>query len=652
MEQRIISNIKSLAIDMIDKANSGHPGIVLGASPILYTLYSKHLNVNPEDHNWINRDRFVLSAGHGSAMLYSNMYMSGFDISLEDLKNFRRIGFKTPGHPEYGITPGVEISTGPLGQGIASAVGMALGAKILNSKYNNDKKPLFDFKVYVLCGDGDLMEGISYEAISFAGNLKLDNLIVIYDSNKISLDGETDLTFTENVIKRFDSMGWKTILVEDGENIDLIDQAIIKAKKSKKPTLIEVRTVIGRGSLIENSNQIHGKPLSKDDIIQLKNKLNINKESFYVDHEARNSYIDNIKNRVADKYYEWQFKFNEYVEKNLNGDYNKIDYLFRKNIEIENIDINFDNNLNEATRDTNARIMNEIADKIDYFIGGSADLASSTKTYLKNYNDIKIDDFSGKNIWFGVREHAMGAILNGLATLNFKVFGSTFLVFSDYLKPAIRLSSLMGLPVVYIFSHDSIDIGEDGPTHQPIEQLAMLRSIPNTNVFRPADANELLGSWNYILNSKKTSILVLGRNQTPILKSSTKDVSKGAYIIRKEKNNLHAIIISTGSEVNKSILIADELYEKYKLDIRVVSMVSMNLFLEQSKEYQNSIIPEGYRVIVVEPSTSFGWDKFVYSEKYLICLDKFGESGSKDEVLKHMNFDYNSIKERIIKLLM
>ena len=652
MEQRIISNIKSLAIDMIDKANSGHPGIVLGASPVLYTLYSKHLNVNPEDHNWINRDRFVLSAGHGSAMLYSNMYMSGFDISLEDLKNFRRIGFKTPGHPEYGITPGVEISTGPLGQGIASAVGMALGAKILNSKYNNDKKPLFDFKVYVLCGDGDLMEGISYEAISFAGNLKLDNLIVIYDSNKISLDGETDLTFTENVIKRFDSMGWKTILVEDGENIDLIDQAIIKAKKSKKPTLIEVRTVIGRGSLIENSNQIHGKPLSKDDIIQLKNKLNINKESFYVDHEARNSYIDNIKNRVADKYYEWQFKFNEYVEKNLNGDYNKIDYLFRKNIEIENIDINFDNNLNEATRDTNARIMNEIADKIDYFIGGSADLASSTKTYLKNYNDIKIDDFSGKNIWFGVREHAMGAILNGLATLNFKVFGSTFLVFSDYLKPAIRLSSLMGLPVVYIFSHDSIDIGEDGPTHQPIEQLAMLRSIPNTNVFRPADANELLGSWNYILNSKKTSILVLGRNQTPILKSSTKDVSKGAYIIRKEKNNLHAIIISTGSEVNKSILIADELYEKYKLDIRVVSMVSMNLFLEQSKEYQNSIIPEGYRVIVVEPSTSFGWDKFVYSEKYLICLDKFGESGSKDEVLKHMNFDYNSIKERIIKLLM
>lgn len=625
MDNKIVNNIKSLGIDMINKAGSGHPGIVLSAASIIYTLYAKHMNVNIDDPLWENRDRFVLSAGHGSALLYATLYMAGF-LSLDDLKQFRHIDSKTPGHPEYGVTNGVDMSTGPLGQGIASAVGMAIAGKKLNKTYKSLKEQsLFDYNVYVLCGDGDLMEGISYEATSLAGSLKLNNLIVLYDSNDISLDGKTKGVFDDNIIDRFKALNWNTILVKDN-TVSNIDKAIKKAKKSDRPTLIQIKTILGDGSIDENTNKVHGSPLDKDDIAKLKLKLKINPEEFYVDLSMKEYFSKQISERSLKKY-----NLFKQLSKDLN--YNKEEH------KIDLSDLNFDSNLKESLRVTNGKIMKEIEKQLPNFIGGSADLASSTKTII---ND---------NINFGVREHAMGAILNGLALSNFYAFGSTFLVFSDYLKPSMRLSCLMNLPVTYIFTHDSINIGQDGPTHQPIEQLISLRSIPNMFVFRPADAKEIVGSWEYIINNKKPSCLVLSRNEVSLNKlTNAKSVMYGGYIVRKE-NNLYATIISTGSEVELSIKIADYLYENYKLDIRVVSMPSRELFLSQSKEYQESIIPKGYRNIVIEAGSKYGWEGFVYSDKYLITLDRFGCSGTSDEVLNEMDFSYDKILQKIIKLL-
>ena len=625
MNNKIVNNIKSLGIDMINKAGSGHPGIVLSAASIIYTLYAKHMNVNIDDPLWENRDRFVLSAGHGSALLYATLYMAGF-LSLDDLKQFRHIDSKTPGHPEYGVTNGVDMSTGPLGQGIASAVGMAIAGKKLNKTYKSLKEQsLFDYNVYVLCGDGDLMEGISYEATSLAGSLKLNNLIVLYDSNDISLDGKTKGVFDDNIIDRFKALNWNTILVKDN-TVSNIDKAIKKAKKSDRPTLIQIKTILGDGSINENTNKVHGSPLDKDDIAKLKLKLKINPEEFYVDLSMKEYFSKQISERSLKKY-----NLFKQLSKDLN--YNKEEH------KIDLSDLNFDSNLKESLRVTNGKIMKEIEKQLPNFIGGSADLASSTKTIINN------------NINFGVREHAMGAILNGLALSNFYAFGSTFLVFSDYLKPSMRLSCLMNLPVTYIFTHDSINIGQDGPTHQPIEQLISLRSIPNMFVFRPADAKEIVGSWEYIINNKKPSCLVLSRNEVSLNKlTNAKSVMYGGYIVRKE-NNLYATIISTGSEVELSIKIADYLYENYKLDIRVVSMPSRELFLSQSKEYQESIIPKGYRNIVIEAGSKYGWEGFVYSDKYLITLDRFGCSGTSDEVLNEMDFSYDKILQKIIKLL-
>lgn len=640
MDREIVNNIKSLGIDMIDCANNGHPGIVLGAANIIYTLYAKHMNINVEDPTWENRDRFVLSAGHGSALLYATLYMAGFDLTIDDLKRFRHIHSKTPGHPEYNVTMGVDMSTGPLGQGIASAVGMALAGKISHEKYRLPKKSklgkeqsLFDYHVYVLCGDGDLMEGISYEATSLAGSLKLNNLIVLYDSNNVSLDGKTENTFTENVIERFKALNWNTILVNNN-TISSIDKAIMEAKESDRPTLIEIKTIIGEGSINENSNKVHGKPLDKDDITKLKLKLKIDPTEFYVDMVAKENFSKQIKERSLKKYE----LFNRLVKE---LDYHKTEVNLNLN------DLSFSLDLLEELRTTNGKIMLEIAKRIPNFIGGSADVGSSTKAVLPN----DLNNFVGNNIYFGVREHAMGAVLNGLALNGYYSFGSTFLVFSDYLKPAIRMTALMNLPVTYIFTHDSVNIGQDGPSHQPIEQLVALRSIPNMLVFRPADAEEIVGCWEYIINNKKPSCLVLSRNKIPMNKLTDRRlVAKGGYIVRRE-NDLYAIIICTGSEVNLGIKIADYLYEEYSLDVRVVSMPSKELFLKQPKEYQEEILPKGVRTIVIEAGSKYGWEGFVYSDKYLITLDRFGYSGTKEEVLKEMNFDYDQILQKIVRLL-
>ena len=653
MDNKTISNIKSLGIDMIDQAGSGHPGIVLGAAPLIYTVYARHMNINTADPTWICRDRFVLSAGHGSAMLYATLYLAGFNISLDDLKNFRRVGYKTPGHPEFGHTPGVDMTTGPLGQGIASAVGMAIGEKILENKFKlSDGKPLINYNVYALVGDGDLMEGVSYEACSLAGTLNLDNLIVLYDSNNISLDGDTSNTFTENVIERFNAMGWHTEKVLNGTNVEDIDKAINRSKKSGKPSLIEVKTIIGNGSVNAGKNIVHGKCLSKEDIRSVKRGLDIKDEPFYVDVNNMNKFRNQIVERSARKYELWARNYREFMNNSSEEVIEVFNSFFKpKKIDIINTDFNLDKGIKEATRVTNGKIMTTISKNIHNFIGGSADLSSSTNTYLKDMQDIKDNHYFGKNIWFGVREHSMGSILNGLALSGFKPFGSTFLTFSDYMKPAIRLSALMNLPVNYIFTHDSINIGPDGPTHQPIEQLAMLRSTPNLMVFRPADANELIGCWDVMLNSSGPNALVLSRQDVRTLPSTVPEYVKyGAYPVRKERKQLHGIIIATGTEVFTSLLIAEQLYNEIGLDLRVISMPCQELFLMQQERFKNSLIPGGIKTIVVEAGSSFGWYRFVINEKYLMTIDKFGISGTKGEVEDYCNFTFEQIKERIRKL--
>ncbi len=645
---KTVANLKSLGIDMIDKAGSGHPGIVLSAAPIIYTVYANHMHVNPKDPNWLNRDRFVLSAGHGSALLYACLYMLDF-ITLKDLKEFRQIGSITPGHPEVGITPGVDMSTGPLGQGIASAVGMSIGSKHLKEKFKDTN--LIDYYVYVLCGDGDLMEGVSYEAASLAGTLNLDNLIVLYDSNNTSLDGNTNMTFTEDVRERFDAMGWYTTLVKNGNNINEIDRAIKRAKKSGLPSLIEVKTVLGDGSLNEGTNMTHGKPLEDSDISQLKSKLGIPDVPFWIENPAIREFREKVSSRTMEKYTLWSKEYKGYLNKKSKGKKEQINNFFNKEVTFSVKDNPFEMIDMEATRDSSYRILNFLADQTDLLFGGSADLSSSNKTYIKDGGDFSKDNYNGKNIWFGVREHAMGAILNGIALTGYLPFGSTFLTFSDYLKPAIRMSALMDLPVTYIFTHDSINVGEDGPTHEPIEQLSSLRSIPNFTVYRPADFKETLGAYNAILALKKPSALVLSKQKVKqIGGTSVKKVINGGYIALKEKENLNAILVATGSEVRTCIDIAEELYEE-GYDIRVVSMPSIEQFMKKTKAYKYNVLPAGIKTFFVEAGSSSGLRKFVSNDKYLITVDSFGKSGKSEDVLNKMSFNYDKIKKRIKDLL-
>lgn len=647
-DERIINAIKALSIAQISKAGSGHPGIALGAAPILYTLYSKHLNIDVLDEKWINRDRFVLSAGHASALLYSMLYMSGFDISINDLKEFRQIDSVTPGHPEYGVTKGVDMSTGPLGQGIASAVGIAISAKYLKEKFNG----LISYNTYVLCSEGDLMEGVSYEACSLAGNLKLDNLIVILDSNKVTLDGSLKDSFDEDILKRFEAMGWYTQVVADGNNSLLIDMAINKAKRCKgQPSFIEVKTVIGKGSLLQGTNKVHGGTLTKEDIRQLRVKLSVDTDLFKNIRSLRKEMANFIRIRVMHDKKKWEVKYNAYLN-TCDSDTKR--FLLSLN-EDKRYDVTklFNDALfdDDELRNINSKVMNTIADNYPCFLGGSADTASSCKTYLKSFDDFNSTSLNGKNIRYGVREHAMGAITNGIALSGLRPFASTFLAFSDYLKPSIRMASLMNIPSIFVFTHDSVNIGEDGPTHQPVEQLAMLRSIPNFYVYRPCDANEVIGSWHTALNNDKPSSIVISRNK--VVNLSTTDplmVKKGAYIVRKEKKKLFGIIIATGSEVALAIDIAEKLSRK-NMEIRVVSMPCTRLFNEQPQSYKDEILPIGYKTFVIERASKFGWHKYVYNDKYIMGIDEFGYSGKEEDVLKKLKLDDDTIYKRIEKLL-
>ncbi len=652
MEEQVIRQIKSLALDMIDESRSGHPGIVLSAAPILYTLYTNHLKFNPLDSHWINRDRFVLSAGHGSALLYSMLYALGYELTLDDLKSFRKEGSFTPGHPEVNLTSGVDVTTGPLGQGIATAVGIALGERYLNSLLKNESGNglLIDYYTYVLCSDGDLMEGISYEATSFAGQQKLSKLIVLYDSNDVSLDGDLDKTFDEDVQKRFESMGWQTILVKNGNNIQEINSAIETAKKElDRPTLIEVKTIIGYESNNQGKSIVHGKALETEDLNNLKKKWNLPEERFYVNENLLVDYRLRFKDRIQGEYALWSnMIINELKKEEVSNIFHVLDKMGKEPLDFSLLK---KSNEEKELRGYNNDVMNFIADNTKLFIGGSADLSSSCKTYLNNHNDLTPGYRDGKNIWFGVREHAMGAIINGLSLTGLTPYGSTFLTFSDYLKPALRLSSLMNLNSTYIFTHDSIALGEDGPTHQPIEHLGMLRSIPGVNVYRPCDLNELIGSWQNILSLNKTSCLVINKNKTPLdLPSLAYDVKYGAYIISEYKERLDAIIIASGQEVLTALDIQKHLWQEGK-DVRIVSMPCMELFENEDKLYQQTILPAGIKKVVLEASNDYRYLKYLSNEKYFINLTDFGSSGSKEEVLKKFDFDFLSLLKRINEII-
>ena len=622
-DKSCINSLKMLGIDMIDKAHSGHPGIVLGAANILYTLYAKCLTINPHDPSWFNRDRFVMSAGHGSALLYATLYMSGYDLTISDLKNFRRINSLTPGHPEFGVTPGVDATTGPLGQGVANAVGMALAERYyreLSLKYYPDNA-LIDYYTYVLCGDGDLMEGICYEALSFAGTQNLNKLIVLYDANHMSLDGPTSISFTENVVDRMEAMGFAIQMIESDP--DLIEKAIKKAKRSNKPSFIYIESIIGEGSKLENTNKVHGKPLDQDDILSLRAMFGLTNDPFVVPAEIIKFMQNKIESRCSKIYEEWQ------NEKKIISNANRMIKQIFNNIDKDGLTLDFDvsnfevsDDYVEDLRDSNQKVMNIIARKTPFFLGGAADLSSSTKTYIFNEEFMSSENPLNRNIPFGVREHAMGGILNGMALCNLNVFGSTFLSFSDYLKPAIRMSAMQNLSVNYVFTHDSILIGSDGPTHQPIEQLIGLRSIPNVTLFRPCDINELLGTWNQIVKNSGTNIIVVARNELSKL-SGTKpsQVKNGAYMVKKEKKQLDAVILASGSEVDMAIKVSDEL-DTVGIHTRVVSMVSQELFDKQSNDYKNELIPRNVLTIAIELSTTNNYQKYTYNQ-FVIGLNYF-----------------------------
>ncbi len=649
-EEKIINQIRSLGIDMISEAKSGHPGIVLGAAPIIYTLYAKHLNIDIDNPNYYNRDRFILSSGHGSALLYATLFMAGFDLELDDLKNFRQINSKTPGHPELGITPGVDMTTGPLGQGFATAVGIAIAEKYLEARYNKFSKNLFNFNTYVLCGDGDLEEGISYEAASLAGTLELNKLIVLYDSNDTQLDSKTDIVFTEDIKMRFEACNWNYIKVSDGEDYNAISKAIDDAKKSLKPTIIEVKTQIGKYSKNEGTNLVHGGPLDALDITNIKQKLNLRDVNFNITNDT----IEDFQSMITKRCTNLSSKFDKQLNK-LNDDIkDEILYLMNTDKKLDFKDLIYDEpeNKEESPRVTSGKVLNELVKLNQSIIGGSADLFKSTNTLIEKEDIFSPKNYEARNIYFGLREHAMGAILNGIALLGFRPYGSTFLVFSNYMMPAIRMAAMLKLPITYIFTHDSISLGEDGPTHQPIEQLAQLRVIPNLEVFRPCDANEVIGVYKTIMKKKNSpAVISLSKNELPILEeTNSNEVEKGGYIVKNNIRKLDGIIISSGEEVHLAIEVAKRLYIK-GFDIRVVSMPSIKRFIENDKDYIENILPVGIKKIVIEASSQMPWNELVFNKKYLITLDTFGKSGKKDDVYKEFGFDIDTLEEKVEELL-
>ncbi len=655
IEEMSVNAIRVLSADAIQKANSGHPGLPLGTAPVAYELFAKHMNYNPHNPDWVNRDRFVLSGGHGSMLLYSLFHLFGIgNLSLEEVKNFRQFGSLTPGHPEYGHTVGVEATTGPLGQGMAMAVGMAMAEAHLSSVFNKEGFPVVDHYTYVLGGDGCMMEGISSECFSLAGTLGLSKLIVFYDSNNISIEGSTDIAFTEDVVTRFKAFGFQTIEVEDGNDLEAIGKAIEEAKADKtRPSLIKVNTLIGYGCPAKQGKaSAHGEPLGVDNVAALKENLNWPcKGDFEVPKEVYDHYKE-LADNMAKAEDKWNELFAAYVEK-----YPEMKELWDNYFDGYDMSDLFNSgeywakgDKPEATRSTSGTILNMIKKAMPNLIGGSADLAPSNKTNMKDAGDFSKDNYAGTNLHFGVREQAMAAIGNGLALHGgLKAFVATFFVFSDYVKPMARLSALMKLPLTYVFTHDSIGVGEDGPTHEPVEQLAAFRSLPDFTVFRPCDRTETAAAWMYAVeNECGPTGLVLTRQNLPQIEGSSKDALKGGYVIAEsEKAVPDAIIIASGSEVSLAVNAKEEL-KKSGIDVRVVSMPSMELFDKQSAEYKESVLPNAVRKrVAVEALSDFGWYKYVGLDGKVIAMEGFGASGPAATLFEHFGFTVDNVVKTV-----
>ncbi|WP_019423012.1 transketolase [Paenibacillus sp. OSY-SE] len=665
IDQLSVSAIRTLAIDAIEKAKSGHPGMPMGAAPMGYHLFAKAMTHNPSNPTWINRDRFVLSAGHGSMLLYSLLHLSGYGLPMEEIKNFRQWGSKTPGHPEFGHTAGVDATTGPLGQGIAMAVGMAMAEAQLGATYNRDEYNVIDHHTFAICGDGDMMEGVASEAASLAGHLKLGKLIVLYDSNDITLDGEANLSFSENVRQRYEAYGWHTLLVEDGNDLAAIAQAVELAKtEHNKPTLIEVKTVIGFGSPNKQGKGghggTHGSPLGADETKLTKAFYNWEHEDFFVPEEVYAHFEQNVKNKGVQANEAWNKQFEQYAQA-----YPDLAAQFNTAISGQLPD-NWDADLPTytssdkavSTRVASGNALNGLAKNIPFLTGGSADLESSTMTHLNDLPTFRPGQYEGRNLYFGVREFAMAAAMNGMALHGgVKVFGGTFFVFTDYLRPAVRLSSIMGLPVTYVLTHDSIAVGEDGPTHEPIEQLASVRIIPGVTVIRPADGNETSAAWAYSLqNTSNPVVLVLTRQNLPILEATAEGaregIARGAYVVADAADGKpQAQIIATGSEVQLAVRAQQALAEE-GIQVRVISMPSWDLFEKQSKEYKDSVLLPGVKArLAVEMASPFGWERYVGDQGDILGISTFGASAPGDRVMSEYGFTVENVVSRVKALL-
>ena len=641
-----INSLRVVGAEMITKANSGHPGIVLGAAPILHTLFTKHMNINSEDSKWLNRDRFVLSAGHGSTLLYMLLHLSGFDISLDDLKNLRQKGSKTPGHPEYGHVDGVEITTGPLGQGIASAVGMAIAEAHLEAKFNRPEFDIINHYTYVMCGDGDLQEGIANEAISLAGHLKLNKLIVLYDSNDIQLDGEVAYANSEDTKMKFESMNWNYLFVKDGNDTEEINKAINVAKNSNKPTIIEIKTIIGYGAPNFGESSIHGKPMPQDDIKVLRKNLAYSEPELTFNNVVYDYYKETIIERGIEAEKDWNLLVRDYANR-YNDEYKLLVNFINDSFEIEDLSNcpKWEDGSMESTRKVMGKVIDWISSELPNAIGGSADLTASTM--VKGADGIfSSGNRLGRNIKFGVREHAMAAITNGITLYGgMKAFCAGFFVFSDYLKPAVRHAAIMQIPSIFLFSHDTVCVGEDGPTHQPIEHFTMFRSMPNVNVFRPADSKEMTEALLLTFkNNTYPTVITSSRQAVLNLKETNKEgVSKGAYTVIKGKSDY--ILLSCGTELSLAINAAKILKEEKGIDVSVVSMPSMFLFDKQSKEYKEKVLPKNKKIMAIEMGATLPWYKYA---DYVKGIDEYGKSMPIKYVFDEYGFTPNAIVEEFM----
>ncbi len=659
LEQLFITTIRTLSIDAIQKANSGHPGAPMGLAPVAFTLYHHFVRHNPQNPDWLNRDRFVVSNGHASMLLYSTLFLMGYDLSLDDLKQFRQLNSKCPGHPEYGEAPGVEITTGPLGQGVSASVGMAIAQKWLAARYNRPNFKLFDYNVFTLCGDGDLMEGVSAEAASLAGHLRLDNLIWVYDNNHITIEGKTSLAFSEDVQKRFEAYHWEVLHVDDANDTESLLHQTRKALQSTRPVLLIVNSHIGYGSPhLQDTAKVHGSPLGEEEVRLTKEQYGWNPD--WVFH-------------VPDEVFEYQ-KQNQARGKELEEKWNALFARYQKEfpqlaaelalLRDRKLPSNWKASLPRfpadekgmATRASSGKVLNAIAEAVPYFLGGSADLAPSNKTHIESSSSFSAEDRSGRNFHFGIREHAMGAIVNGMVLSKLRAFAATFFVFSDYMKPAIRMASLMKLPVIYVFTHDSIGVGEDGPTHQPIEHLAALRAMPQIDVFRPADANETRTAWEFAMEqTDRPTALVLTRQNLPTIDrekyAAAEGVKKGGYILADSEGQPRIILIATGSEVNLCLRAYEELKAK-GIAARVVSMPSTSVFERQPQSYREQVLPPQVNArIVVEAASPLGWERYVGNQGIIIGMSTYGKSAPYQQLMEYFGFTVENVVDKALELV-